>query len=391
MNRIIKMMTVMAFVAMPAFQAAASDDEPKLTVKPTGRVLMDGAVYLPDGDGLADGAALPDIRMGVKASYGKWSGKIDAGYSFNKLSMKDVYIQYSFDPANYLRAGYFVHQFGLNAATSSSMKPQMEAATTDTYFNATGRNIGVEYVHDRGQAFLSFSGIVAGTSMTSPSNDQEKVSVGALNRAVWRPFHETGRVAQVGISLWYQSALHKKDVNDDGETVASPGYFNWSAGFPTRVSKEGMLGADVTYAKGVFKLSPEWLLMKGRIACEGQYYFMNVARRSGYESYRAQGVYGLLRGILIGSDYGYSHGDAGLATPGKGTLEMVLGYNYTDGNQGRSGIHGGISNDASMTLNYYFNQYVIGRLRYSYTDVRSSDVQRHRHVNAIQARLQIIF
>ncbi len=174
MNGIAKVMTVMAIVAMPALQAMAADDEPKLTVKPTGRVLMDGAVYLPDGDGLADGVALPDIRMGVKASYGKWSGKIDAGYSFNKLSMKDVYIQYSFNSENYLRAGYFVHQFGLNAATSSSMKPQMEAATTDTYFNATGRNIGLEYVHDCGPAFLSFSGIVAGTSMTSPPTSRAR-------------------------------------------------------------------------------------------------------------------------------------------------------------------------------------------------------------------------
>lgn len=103
MNKIAKMMTVMAVVAMPALRVIAADDEPKLIVKPTGRVLVDGAVYLPDGDGLADGAALPDIRMGVKASYGKWSAKIDAGYSFNKLSMKDVYIQYSFNPSNYLR------------------------------------------------------------------------------------------------------------------------------------------------------------------------------------------------------------------------------------------------------------------------------------------------
>ena len=48
MNGIAKVMTVMAIVAMPALQAMAADDEPKLTVKPTGRVLMDGAVYLPD-------------------------------------------------------------------------------------------------------------------------------------------------------------------------------------------------------------------------------------------------------------------------------------------------------------------------------------------------------
>ena len=58
--------------------------------------------------------------MGVKATYGKWYAKIDVGYSFGKIGMKDVYMQYSFNQSNLLRLGYFVHQFGLNAATSSS-------------------------------------------------------------------------------------------------------------------------------------------------------------------------------------------------------------------------------------------------------------------------------
>ena len=53
------------------FNAYAGDDEPKLEIKPTGRVLMDGAIYAPDGDGFADGAALPDIRLGAKVNYGK--------------------------------------------------------------------------------------------------------------------------------------------------------------------------------------------------------------------------------------------------------------------------------------------------------------------------------
>ena len=39
-----------------------------------------------------------------------------------------------------------------------------------------------------------------------------------------------------------------------------------------------MLGADIEDARGVFKLSPELVLSKGRLALESQYYFMNVSR-----------------------------------------------------------------------------------------------------------------
>lgn len=373
------------------FNAYAGDDEPKLEIKPTGRVLMDGAIYAPDGDGFADGAALPDIRLGAKVKYGNWAAKIDVGFGFGKISMKDVYMQYNFNEHNLIRAGYFVHQFGLNAATSSSMKPAMEAPISDNFFNATGRNIGVMYVYDKDKFFVGVSGIVAGTSMTTPANEQAKVSVGALNRMVYRPFHNDGLVAQVGLSLWYQSAMHKSIENEDGEEVASPGYFDFTSGFPTRVCKVNLLGADVQQARGVFKLSPELVLAKDRIALEGQYYYMNVNRKHDFKNYTAHGVYGLLRGLIIGDAYGYSHGDAGLATPKPGSLEMILGYNYTDANCRKAEVFGGISNDYSVTFNYYINKYILARLRYSYTDVRNSAVQSDRHVNAIQARLQIIF
>ena len=90
--------------------------------------------------GFADGIALPDIRVGGKAEYGNWLAKIDVGYAFGKIGMKDVYIQYKFNPTNLLRGGYFVHQFGLQSATSSSFKETFEAPITDTYMNASGHS-----------------------------------------------------------------------------------------------------------------------------------------------------------------------------------------------------------------------------------------------------------
>lgn len=370
---------------------AQDSDSPKFSITPTGRVLFDGAVYAPDGDGFADGVAMPDIRMGVKASYGNWSAKIDVGYGFKKLGFKDVFIQYTFNSNHLLRLGYFVHQFGLNASTSSSMKPAMEAPISDNFFAATGRNMGLMYVLDKPSVFLGVSAFAAGNCMDTRANDQGKISIGALNRLVYRPWHDTGLVGQVGISLWYQSAMHTKVTDENGETHPSAGYFDYSTTFPTRVCSTPLLGVKVNDAKGVFKLSPELVFAKGRFGVEGQYYYMRIGRDADRPAYTAQGGYALLRGILIGKDYGYSHADAGLATPAPKSLELVLGYNYTDANCAKADLYGGKTNDYSVTLNYYINKYMVARLRYSYTDVRDSSVQHNRHVNIVQARLQFKF
>lgn len=396
LNTTMKTSTIPALCAMMLLAGASAvnaqeSSSPKFSITPTGRVLFDGAVYAPDNDGFTDGVAMPDIRMGVKAAYGNWSAKIDVGYAFKKLGFKDVYIQYTFNNEHLLRLGYFVHQFGLNASTSSSMKPAMEAPGSDNFFAATGRNMGLMYVLDKPSVFLGVSAFAAGNCMDNNANALGKVSVGALNRLVYRPWHDTGLIGQLGISLWYQSAMHTKVTDEDGTSHAGPGYFDYSATFPTRVCSTPMLNANVQNAKGVFKLSPELVFATGRVGIEGQYYYMRIGRNDGLATYTAQGGYALLRGILIGKNYSYSHADAGLATPAPKSLEMVLGYNRVDGTCTKADILGGISNDYSVTLNYYINKYMVARLRYSYTDVSQSAVQRNRHVNIIQARLQFKF
>ncbi len=141
-------------------------------------------------------------------------------------------------------------------------------------------------------------------------------------------------------------------------------------------------------------MTPELLLIKSNFALEAQYYYMNVARKDGFRNYTAQGAYGMIRTLLIGSQYTYSHADAGVATPAKGSLEFVLGYNYTNASDSKAGIKGGIMNDINCTFNYYINSWMLARLRYSYSTVRNRDVENllpKRHVNILEARLQIIF
>lgn len=381
----------LAMTASCAFVASAQEenaDKPKLKFTPAGRILMDGALFAPTGDTFSDGVALPDIRLGGKVTYGKFSAKLDIGYGMKKLGLKDVYMQYTPNDHNLIRFGYFVHQFGLNAATSSSMKPSMLAPTSDDFFNATGRNLGVMYVYDKDDWFAGVSAFASSESLSEYANTQGKISVGGMGRFLWRPLHTTGSVVQIGVSPWYQGAVHERQ--DNGET--SPGSFSFSAGFPTKVDNVSLLGADISNARGVFKVTPELLLSKDRFALESQYYYMNVNRRHGFNSYTAQGAYGLLRCLILGDNqYGYSHADGGLATPKPKTLECVLGYNYTNANSNKAAIYGGISNDFSVTFNYYINKYMLARLRWSYTNVRGSSAVPDNHVNIIEARVQFKF
>lgn len=374
----------------PGESKPADKEGPKFKVQPMGRVLIDGAFFAPHKNGFTDGIAIPDVRIGLKATYGNWMAKMDIGFGYGKIGVKDVYMQYAFNENHLLRGGYFVHQFGLQSATSSSMKPSFEAPLTDTYMNATGRNLGLMYLFDKNQ-FLASASFIVGTSLTEPANEQGKVSLGGISRLLWRPLHKTGTVVQVGVSGWYQSAYHERVEDANGEMVTSRGYFDYSANYPTRVDKITLLSTDIQNARGVFKLSPELLISKGRFALEGQYYYMNVNRKGGH-AFTAQGAYGLFRALIIGDkEYGYSSPDGGLATPKPKTLECVLGYNYTNANNSKAGIFGGISNDWSVTLNYYINKYMLCRLRWSYTNVRDSSVVPKNHVNIIEARIQFKF
>lgn len=388
-----KAITVVAALALCAFSSVAQDNEaPKFSIKPTGRILMDGAVYL-GGNGdydsesgdkkFVNGVAIPDMRIGVKASYGKWSAKIDMGFGYGKVSVKDIYGQYTFNESNFLRAGYFVPQWGLNSETSSSMKPTYEEPTSNEFFYANPRLLALMYQYDKGQYLAAATLFAEAAAMTNNATALGKEAWGAETRLVWRPQHSDGQVTQVGISLNYSSP-----TSDDHTG------FEYSSNFPSRVSKVTLLDAQIDHARGLFKLTPELLLIRGRFCLESQYYYMNVARKDGFANYKAQGAYGMLRGMILGQMYRYDHGAGGVATPDPKTLEVVLDYNYTNASDASAGIYGGITNDASMTFNYYINKYMIARLRYSYTNVRDRHVDgllTRRHVNTIEARFQVIF
>lgn len=374
----------MAAALVMGFAAAANAQENKLVVKPSGRILMDAAFLNSSNktvdEQCVDGVNVPDIRIGMKVSYGKWEGKADIGYARGSVSPKDIFIQYNFNKQNFLRGGYFVHQFGYQSATSSSFKVSMEEPETHSAFGVGGRLVGLMYEHSDDKFMDTGSVYTDAQSFKKQTNQTGYQGTGLLTRLVYHPLIEKGNLFHVGIGLNYELAAENRSNME------------FKAPYPVRVAGINAIGAKITDAKNDFKFSGELMAAKGHVGIEGQYIFMNVDRKGDAKSYNAWGAYGNLR-FLLNNEYEYVKNDAGIATPAPKSWELVAAYNYTDMNDAKAGFHGGKLSDWALTMNYYINKYMIWRVSGHIVRAGESDYSgfNKNTFRVIETRLQFKF
>lgn len=374
----------MAAALVMGFAAAANAQENKLVVKPSGRILMDAAFLNSSNKAVdeqcVDGVNVPDIRIGMKVSYGKWEGKADIGYARGSVSPKDIFIQYNFNKQNFLRGGYFVHQFGYQSATSSSFKVSMEEPETHSAFGVGGRLVGLMYEHSDDKFMGTGSVYTDAQSFKKQTNQTGYQGTGFLTRLVYHPLIEKGNLFHVGIGLNYELAAENRSNME------------FKAPYPVRVAGINAIGAKITDAKNDFKFSGELMAAKGHVGIEGQYIFMNVDRKGDAKSYNAWGAYGNLR-FLLNNEYEYVKNDAGIATPAPKSWELVAAYNYTDMNDAKAGFHGGKLSDWALTMNYYINKYMIWRVSGHIVRAGESDYSgfNKNTFRIIETRLQFKF
>ena len=375
---------IMAAALVMGFAAAANAQENKLVVKPSGRILMDAAFLNSSNktvdEQCVDGVNVPDIRIGMKVSYGKWEGKADIGYARGSVSPKDIFIQYNFNKQNFLRGGYFVHQFGYQSATSSSFKVSMEEPETHSAFGVGGRLVGLMYEHSDNKFMGTGSIYTDAQSFKKQTNHTGYQGSGFLTRLVYHPLIEKGNLFHVGIGLNYELAAENRSNME------------FKAPYPVRVAGINAIGAKITDAKSDFKFSGELMAAKGHVGIEGQYIFMNVDRKGDAKSYKAWGAYGNLR-FLLNNEYEYVKNDAGIATPAPKSWELVAAYNYTDMNDAKAGFHGGKLSDWALTMNYYINKYMIWRVSGHIVRAGESDYSgfNKNTFRVIETRLQFKF
>ena len=373
-------------VALVMAATIFAQEEPKLTAKPSGRILFDAAYINPQHqeDELKSGVGIPDMRVGVGFTYGQWKGKIDMGYAYGKVNMKDVWLQYDFDKENFVRGGYFIHQYGFQSSTSSSFKETMEEPQSNAVFN-NDRMIGLMYEHSENK-FLATASVVVETDAMRQTTDQiGNEAIGAMTRLLYRPYAERGKMFQVGISGGIEGARYssKEELNHKQFTLAT----RW----PTRVAKVNSQEALVTDAKTLYKFSPEIMYSYGRFAIIGQYYLNNITRDNNLESFVGSGAYVTLRTLVKGREYSPNMNDGGIATPDPGNMELCLQYNYTSLSDHTAGIYGGYLNDWALCYNFYPNKYMIWRVRASWTKVTNRSGFADNEVSILETRLQVKF
>lgn len=388
-----KIIALFSLLLLAAGQLSAQDSAaaPKFRVDPIGRVLIDGALYAsPQKEMFRDGMSIPDVRLGAKMSYGNWSARVDVGYAYGKVGLKDLYIQYNFNDRNLVRVGSFIHHYGLQSATSASNKVTVIEPVSNTVFNDP-RLLGAmyEYSGDRFLAMASAHVEPSSTTVMLRPNQFLQEGYGFRTRLVARPLHREGLIAQAGISGAFGTPERTGDPD-------SHDAFTFKSNFPTQVAQVTALEAKVTHAMNQWKFTPELLLAYGPVALESQYYFNRVNRRNGLHAFTGQGAYAIVRGLITGGSYRYNMQEGCIATPGPRSLEAVAEYNYTDICDSRAAIFGGRLNNASLTFTYYINKYFMARLHYNYThtwgrrDVDGTPVG-PVSLNGFMARLQVIF
>ncbi|MFT4073125.1 MAG: porin [Dysgonamonadaceae bacterium] len=377
-----KIWSVLSLCALFTLQANAQ--EPTLKVSPAGRVLLDGAVYNSNNSAFGNGISLSDVRLGAKLSYGSYKAKIDIGFANSSLSIKDVILEKELDHNNIFYGGYFIHQYGLQSATSSSMKIAMEEPASNTVFNDP-RLLGVMYQHDKGKFMGTLSAHVENQAINSGTQTTGNQGYGFRSRLLFHPFYSEGKILQFGISGAYQTPTYNSNANLNHNS------FSFSSGYPTRVASLTAIAATVSDAKNMFKYTPELLAAYGPVALESQYFYNQVNRDGNAKAYKASGAYATVRGLIFGGKYKYASRDGGIDTPGAGAMEAVVQYNYTDMSSPETNIYGGRMNDIAIGFNYYINKNMLWRVRYSYTDVRDRANVDNTHLNAFQTRLQIMF
>ncbi|ERI86614.1 phosphate-selective porin O and P [Bacteroides pyogenes F0041] len=365
----------------------------KFSVKLTGRALFDAATYAQNNASeqqigkMNEGVCVRDMRIGFKASYGKWSMRGDVSLSNNAVSLKDTYLQYSFEKNNFVRAGHYTVPFGLSSAYSSAKKEYMDEPEANIY--QPGRRIGVMHTIYNNPLWFQY-GLFADNSALSKSTDKSgPQGYTAAGRFVWRPVMKERYGLHVGFS-----AIHVKAESNNGEHAR----VLYGKGFLTSVDKRKAVEIDVTDARWENKFTVELQAIYHNFQLSSQYYWSHISRDEGKE-YNTGGFYVSARGIVVNpADYKYNYAGSGVDNPDRKNLELALGYGYLDlrDNDALAGSYidgfekAGKMQDITVGLSLFWNKNVTFRAGYHHITVNRYQKEKQK-VDVFQCRVQYLF
>ena len=129
----------------------------ELSLTLDGRLTMEGAAFLPENKSnyswtskpgvteplqMAPGMMISQARVGLVLGYKKWSGRIDANFSGNKVSLTDICIRYAYSEQGNISLGHLFDPISIGLNTPSRHNSLAMAAPV-TFLTPAVRHMGI--------------------------------------------------------------------------------------------------------------------------------------------------------------------------------------------------------------------------------------------------------
>ena len=352
----------------------------ELECKLTGRMLMDGGLYLQNPAGMGHGLEFNDLRVGAKAAYGPWRMKIELGYAGNKAAVKDAFLAYD-RGRHSVQVGQFYEPFS----------PEMLCSTFDLRFHQSpgavlaltnSRRMGMAYTYSAKHLFFS-GGLFTDSDLSNVKNAAQGYALDA--RVVYRPLNEAGKLLHLGIAAIRRTPDGTTEADEVRDVFAfqSPGI--------STIDKRTLYQAQADHALFQWKTGVELLFSYHRFFLQSEYLRARVHRRDAFADYTAEGFYAQCSWLLRGHTYLYDEAMACPSRPDGRSLELCVRFNHLDLNDSPAGIWGGSEQDVSLGLNYYHNKHVGFKVSYGYLMPGTHSPVVSSAFGVLQARAQFIF
>lgn len=336
-----------------------------------GRVFFDGGVFFNDNAGLGNGFQINDLRLGTQILFLQdWNVKIELGYGDEKISLKDVYINYKAGEHN-IRLGYYHEPFGVDRIGSTNFK-FIETSSADKTFGSS-RKLGVSYIYN--QTYFNFMG---GMFSDGNINKANQLNQGYTLSAkfIGRPVAGDGRLLHLAVAPRFSSNSEEIRFNGGVPTSLLSGEDN------------RFVSATIDRVINQWKMEAELIAIYRKWYVEGHYLIAHV-NRAGVENYNGQGGYVQGGYMILGEKQNYNPVTGMVANAAPKSLEILCRYNRTNLND--AGIMGGRLSDVSVAMNYFINKYIAARINYVHVMTSDNAPAGTDDFDLVQARLQFAF
>lgn len=334
-----------------------------------GRVFFDGGVF--NADSTQTSFQVNDIRLGTVIRFlDRWEAKVELGYGDSKISLKDVFLNYS-DGDYAIRLGYHYEPFGNARVGTSNYRFMTDAASDQALGNS--RKLGISYSYNR-EWFNVMAGIFSDGNIAKSKPLNQGYSLAA--KLVGRPLMEDKKLIHIGVAPRFNSSSDQ---------------VSFEAGAPTDLlTKEDntLVEAKVMQVINQWKLDLELILLYNKWYFQGQYFQAHLNRFAAPD-YNAKGGYVQAGYMILGAKHNYNPVTGMIVNPAPKSLELL--FRYDNINLNDAGIRGGRMTDISLGMNYFINKFVAAKLNYTRMFPGKTALAGDTDFDVIQGRIQFSF